>query len=47
MSQPTTEDSVAFIVEWFDKLACIEKPFRLIYYPYNHSIEIIDMKTKK
>ena len=27
------DDSVAFIVEWFDKLAMIEKPFRLMFYP--------------
>ena len=38
---------MAFVVEWFDKLASIDKPFRLIYYPYDHSIEIIDVKTKR
>jgi nucleoside-diphosphate kinase len=46
-SIPTTEDSLAFIVEWFDKLASIDRPFRLIFYPYDHSIEIIDLKTKR
>lgn len=44
---PTTEDSISFIVEWFDKLASINRQYRLMYYPYDHSIEIIDLKTKK
>jgi hypothetical protein len=44
---PVMEDSIAFLVTWFDKLASIEKPFRFIYYPYDQSIEIIDLKTKK
>jgi nucleoside-diphosphate kinase len=46
-SIPTTEDSLAFIVEWYDKLASIDRPFRLMYYPYDHSIEIVDLKTKR
>ena len=41
------EDSFAFLAEWYDKLACIEKPFRIIFYPYDNSIEIIDLKSKK
>lgn len=42
-----SDDSLAFIAEWFDKLAAIEKPFRLIFYPVDNTIEIIDLKTKK
>lgn len=38
---------MAFIAEWFDKLACIEKPFRFIFYPMDNSLEIIDLKNKK
>jgi nucleoside-diphosphate kinase len=41
------EDSFAFTVHWFDKMACIEKPFRLMYYPFDRTVEIIDMKTRK
>lgn len=42
-----TEDSLAFIAEWYDKLACIEKPFRFIFYPVDNSLEIVDLKSKK
>ncbi|CDW91111.1 nucleoside diphosphate kinase [Stylonychia lemnae] len=38
---------MAFIAEWYDKLACIEKPFRFIFYPIENALEIIDLKTKK
>jgi len=42
-----SEDSMAFVAEWYDKLACIEKPFRIIFYPNDNSLEIIDLKSKK
>lgn len=42
-----SEDSLVFIAEWYDKLACIEKPFRFFFYPIDNSIEIIDLKNKK
>ena len=38
---------MAFIAEWYDKLACIDKPFRIFFYPNDNSIEIIDLKSKK
>jgi nucleoside-diphosphate kinase len=43
----SNDDSLAFIAEWYDKLACIEKPFRIFFYPIDNSIEIIDIKSKK
>ena len=43
----TMDDSLAFIATWYDKLACIDKPFRLFFYPTDNSIEIIDLKSKK
>eukprot|EP00347_Sterkiella_histriomuscorum_P022633 403337746 len=42
-----SDDSFAFIAEWYDKLACIEKPFRFIFYPVDNSLEIIDLKSRK
>jgi nucleoside-diphosphate kinase len=42
-----SEDNLVFIAEWYDKLACIEKPYRFLFYPLDNSIEIIDLKTKK
>ena len=43
----TSEESLAFVAEWYDKLACIDKQFKFIYYPRDLSIEIIDCKSKK
>ena len=43
----TVDDSLAFIAEWFDKMAAVNKPFRIIFYPVDNSIEIIDLKSRK
>ena len=43
----SSEESFAFLAEWYDNLACMEKPFRLIFYPLDNSLEIVDLKTKK
>lgn len=42
-----SNDSMAFLAEWYDKLACTNKPFRLLFYPVDNSIEIIDIKAKR
>ena len=41
------DDSLSFLAEWFDKMAAINKQFRIIFYPVDNSIEITDMKTRK
>lgn len=41
------EDGLAFTAHWFDKLASIDKAYRIMYYPYDKTVEIIDMKTRK
>ena len=41
------DDSLSFVAEWFDKMAAINKPFRIIFYPVDNSIEITDMTTRK
>jgi hypothetical protein len=41
------EESLVFIGQWFDKLACIEKPFKIFFYLIDGSTEIIDAKTGK
>jgi len=38
---------MAFNLLWFDEMAASDRPFRLIFYPMDNSIEIIDMKTGK
>lgn len=43
----TYDDSLSFIAEWFDKMAAVNKQFRIIFYPVDNSIEIIDLKTRK
>ena len=43
----SVDDSLAFIAEWFDKMAAVNKPFRIIFYPVDNSIEIIDLKSRK
>ena len=45
MAQST--ESLLFLADWFDKLACIDKPFKLLFYPTDNSIEIIDVKNKR
>lgn len=32
---------------WFDEMAASDRPFKLIYYNTDNSIEIIDMKSGK
>ena len=41
------EDSIAFNAEWFDKLACANRQYKFLFYPYDQSIEIIDIKMRK
>ena len=41
------DDSLAFIAEWFDKMAAVNKQFKIIFFPVDNSIEIVDMKTRK
>jgi len=41
------DDSLAFIAEWFDKMASVNKRFRIIFYPVDNSLEIIDLKSRK
>jgi len=46
-SAKSMEDGLAFTAHWFDRLASIDKPFRIMFYPYDHSVEIIDLRSKK
>lgn len=41
------EDSMVFLATWFDKLASIDKPYKIFFYPVDNSVEIIDGKTGK
>lgn len=41
----TQDDSMSFKLTWFDEMAASDRPFKLIFYPVDNSIEIIDMKS--
>jgi nucleoside-diphosphate kinase len=41
------DDSLAFKLTWFDEMAASDRPFKLLYYPVDNSIEIVDLKTGK
>ena len=41
------EDCLVFIGQWFDKLASIERPFKIFHYLFDGSTEIIDAKSGK
>ncbi|KAK1132338.1 hypothetical protein K0M31_016446 [Melipona bicolor] len=36
-----------FEAEWYDKIACILKKFYLYYYPFDNTVELFDIKTRK
>ncbi len=44
---PGDGDSLAFVAEWFDEMAAVNKEFRIIFYPVDNSIEVIDIKKRK
>ncbi|XP_070512537.1 nucleoside diphosphate kinase homolog 7-like isoform X1 [Cardiocondyla obscurior] len=37
----------AFEAEWYDKIACMLKKFYVYYYPFDNTVELFDLKTKK
>lgn len=43
----TFDDSMVFKVTWHDRLASIDRPYKLFFYPMDNSIEIKDAKTGK
>lgn len=43
----TQDDSMSFKLSWYDEMAASERPYKLIYYPIDQSIEIIDLKSGK
>lgn len=43
----TQDDSISFKLAWYDEMAASDRPFKLIFYPVDNSIEIIDMKSGK
>jgi len=38
---------MAFNLLWFDEMAASDRPFRLLFYPMDNSVEIIDLKSGK
>ncbi|XP_076246940.1 nucleoside diphosphate kinase homolog 7 isoform X2 [Calliopsis andreniformis] len=46
MSQDHNEKYI-FEAEWYDKIATILKKFYLYYYPFDNTVELFDLKTRK
>jgi nucleoside-diphosphate kinase len=42
-----TDDSLLFVVEWFDPLPQLKKQYTLKYFPDQHMAEMVDVKSKK
>ncbi len=38
---------MAFNMLWFDEMAAADRPFRLLFYPMDNSVEIVDLKSGK
>jgi nucleoside-diphosphate kinase len=47
MMASQTDDSIVYNAEWYDKLACVNKPFKILFYPQDGSVEIIDVKARR
>jgi nucleoside diphosphate kinase len=41
------DDSLCFIGLWFDRLASIDRAYKIFYYPSDCSTEIVDIKSGK
>jgi nucleoside-diphosphate kinase len=42
-----TDDSLLFVVEWYDPLPQIKKQYLLKYFPDQNMVEMVDVKSKK
>jgi nucleoside-diphosphate kinase len=42
-----TDDSLLFVVEWYDPLPQLKKQYLLKYFPDQHMVEMVDIKSKK
>jgi len=42
-----TEDRFIFETEWFDERAELIRPYNLLFYPRNNTIEMFDTKARK
>lgn len=40
-------EKYTFEAEWYDKVASVLKKFYLYYYPFDNTVELFDLKTKK
>lgn len=41
------EDRFCFVIEWFDSQACLNRPYQLLFYPTDLSIELFELKTRR
>ena len=40
-------EPMVFNCTWFDEMAAIDKPFRMLFYPGDNSVELIDERSGK
>lgn len=43
----TQDEGMSFKLTWFDEMAAADRAYKLIFYPVDNSIEIIDIKSGK
>ena len=41
------EEPMVFNCTWFDEMAAADKPYRMLFYPGDNSVELIDERTGK
>jgi nucleoside-diphosphate kinase len=41
------DEPMVFNVSWFDEMGAVDRPYRLLFYPMDNSVEIIDIKSGK
>jgi len=41
------DDSMSFKLTWFDEMAASDRPYKMLFYPVDNSLEIIDIKSGK
>ena len=40
-------ETLIFNIEWFDELAAVNKPFKLVFWPQEGAVQIVDLKSQK
>ena len=47
MAWQAESEPMVFNCTWFDEMAAADKPFRMLFYPADNSVELIDERSGK